>query len=219
MKTSTVNTKIRRWQRAILPVICLLFTASYLPLAVSESNSELSAVDEDLFAAMRKEDPAAASDALARGANINAISPKGHQTPLMQSVLHGRETMVRWCLANGADITIAEKDGYTPMHGAAFQGHAVIADVLLAHGVPLRDIHKDGYEPASKFMTKIISVFYPRIMFLWWIRAIFCDEPSTLEQVPMGILLNKSSDHSFSTRIVLFMFVTCASSDLLGIGG
>ena len=96
------------------------------------------------------------------------------------------------------------------MHGAAFQGHAVIADVLLAHGVPLRDIHKDGYEPASKFMTKIISVFYPRIMFLWWIRAIFCDEPSTLEQVPMGILLNKSSDHSFSTRIVLFMFVTCA---------
>ena len=188
MNTSTINTKIRRWQRAILPLICLLFAASHLPLVVSETNSELSAVDEDLFDAIRKEDVSAAYDALARGANINAISKKGNQTPLMQSVLHGRETMVRWCLANGADITIAEKDGYTPMHGAAFQGHAIIADVLLSHGVPLRDVHKDGYEPASEFMKKNISVFYPRILLLWWIRAIFCDGPSSLEQAPMGIL-------------------------------
>jgi ankyrin repeat protein len=159
MNTSTINTHIRRWQRAILPLICLLFAVSYLPLVVSESKNELSAVDEDLFAALRKEDLSAASDALARGANINAISPKGQQTPLMQSVLHGRDSMVRWCLANGADTTIPEKDGYTPMHGAAFQGHAVIADMLLSHGVPLRDIHEDGFEPASEFTKRSISAF------------------------------------------------------------
>ena len=165
MNTPTINTKIRRWQRAILPLICLLFAVSHLPLVVSESNSELSAVDEDLFAALRNEDTSAATDALARGANINAISPKGHQTPLMQSVLHGREKMVRWCLGNGADITIAERDGYTPMHGAAFQGYPVIADVLLSHGVPLRDIHKDGFEPAGEFMKKSILVFYSRTIY------------------------------------------------------
>ena len=58
--------------------------------------------------------------------------------------------MVRWCLENGADTTIAEKDGYTPMHGAAFQGHAYIVRLLLEHGVALRDVHKDGFEPASE---------------------------------------------------------------------
>jgi len=149
MNTSLTK-KIRLWRRATLPLICLLFAVAHLPLVVSESKGELSAVDEDLFAALRKEDVAAASAALAAGANIDAISPKGGQTPLMQSVLHGREEMVRWCLDNGADVTIAERDGYTPMHGAAFQGHAHIADMLLKNGVPLRDLHKDGFEPAIR---------------------------------------------------------------------
>ena len=113
-------------------------------------DSSLSSIDNSLFEALRSDDVIAASAALKDGANINAISPKGGQTPLMQSVLHGRVEMVRWCLENGADTTIAEKDGYTPMHGAAFQGHAYIVRLLLEHGVALRDVHKDGFEPASE---------------------------------------------------------------------
>ncbi|KAL3786893.1 hypothetical protein ACHAW5_006972 [Stephanodiscus triporus] len=150
MYVSTITKKICRRQLAILPLIRLLFAVAHLPFVFSESSSELSAVDEDLFAALRKDDVVAASAALAAGASINAISPRGQQTPLMQSVLHGRVEMVRWCLDNGADTTIPERDGYTPMHGAAFQGHAVIADMLLKHGVPLRDLHKDGFEPAIR---------------------------------------------------------------------
>jgi ankyrin repeat protein len=149
MNASAINTKkMCFWQRAILPLICLIIAVAHLPLVV---NGELTAVDEDLFAALREEDIPAASAALAAGANINAISPRGQQTPLMQSVLHGRPGSVSWCLNNGADTTIAEKDGYTPMHGAAFQGHAHIADMLMRHGVSMRDIHEDGYEPASEF--------------------------------------------------------------------
>ncbi|KAL3810762.1 hypothetical protein ACHAXA_001587 [Cyclostephanos tholiformis] len=147
MNASNINTKkARLWLHAILPLIYLLI-AAHLPLVV---NGELSAVDEDLFAALREEDIAAASAALAAGANINAISPSGQQTPLMQSVLHGRPNSVSWCLTNGADTTIAEKDGYTPMHGAAFQGHPHIAELLMKHGVPLRDLHNDGHEPAIR---------------------------------------------------------------------
>lgn len=206
MNTSTITKKICRWQRAILPLICLLFAVAHLPFVFSESSSELSAVDEDLFAALRKDDVVAASAALAAGASINAISPRGQQTPLMQSVLHGRVEMVRWCLDNGADTTIPERDGYTPMHGAAFQGHAVIADMLLKHGVPLRDLHKDGFEPASELTKNSIPVFNPDVVFLWWVRVIFCpcsgrrrilcDAPRAvtrrhfIESIPRSILLN-----------------------------
>lgn len=126
------------------------FLLRLLFFVVVVADANLSSIDNSLFEALRSDDVTAASAALKDGANINAISPKGGQTPLMQSVLHGRVEMVRWCLENGADTTIAEKDGYTPMHGAAFQGHAYIVRLLLEHGVALRDVHKDGFEPASE---------------------------------------------------------------------
>ena len=128
----------------------------------ASSGNELSSIDNNLFEALRYDDAIAASTALNDGANINAISPKGGQTPLMQSVLHGRVEMVHWCLENGADTSIAEKDGYTPMHGAAFQGHAPIVRLLMEHGVSLRSVHSDGFEPASEYCSyiTILSFFY-----------------------------------------------------------
>ena len=60
--------------------------------------------------------------------------------------------MVKWCLENGADSTIGERDGYTPMHGAGFQGRVEIAEILHKHGVGLRDKHPDdGHEPISEY--------------------------------------------------------------------
>ena len=43
--------------------------------------------------------------------------------------------MVEWCLDNGADTTIPERDVYTPMHGAE------IGNLLLKAGVGLRDMN------------------------------------------------------------------------------
>ncbi|KAL9185987.1 hypothetical protein ACHAXT_005225 [Thalassiosira profunda] len=111
---------------------------------------DLSEAEEALFEALSRDDADAASAALKAGAGINALSPRGKQTPLMQSVLHGRTQMVQWALENGADVTIGERDGYTPMHGAGFQGRAEIAQLLKDHGVGLRDVHEDGYEPAVR---------------------------------------------------------------------
>ena len=60
--------------------------------------------------------------------------------------------MVKWCLENGADSTIGERDGYTPMHGAGFQGRVEIAEILHKHGVGLRDKHPgDDHEPISEY--------------------------------------------------------------------
>jgi len=113
--------------------------------------AEISDLDKSLFDASAAEDTDAAAAALKEGANINALSPRGLQTPLMQSVLHGRAKMVEFFLENGADFNIGERDGYTPIHGAGFQGRKEIAEILLKHGVGLRDKHaKDGYEPAIR---------------------------------------------------------------------
>lgn len=141
---------VRPWQHAILLIICLL-SADHFPLVLSEPNvDEVSELDTALFNALGEEDIDAANAALKNGASINALSARGKQTPLMQSVLHGRTEMVKWCLENGADVTIGERDGYTPMHGAGFQGRADIAELLLKHGVGLRDVHSDGHEPAIR---------------------------------------------------------------------
>lgn len=112
--------------------------------------ADLSQIDQDLFNALKEEDFDAAATTLKNGANINAISPGGQQTPLMQNVLHGRAQSVKFCLENNADTTIAERSGYTPMHGAGFQGRAEIAQLLKDHDVGLRDKHSDGYEPAIR---------------------------------------------------------------------
>ena len=74
----------------------------------------------------------------------------GGQTPLMNAVLSGKVQAVTYLLSQGADTSIAEKDGYTPMHGAAFQGRAEIARALIAHGLDPRDKHQDGYEPIHR---------------------------------------------------------------------
>ena len=127
-------------------VSLLFFAFSSIKFAAAE----LSDLDKSLFDALAVEDTDAALAALKQGANINVLSPRGSQTPLMQSVLHGRTNMVKFFLENGADVNIGERDGYTPMHGAGFQGRTEIAELLLKHGVGLRDKHKDGYEPAIR---------------------------------------------------------------------
>ncbi|KAL7482294.1 hypothetical protein ACHAW6_007975 [Cyclotella cf. meneghiniana] len=128
----------------------LLFAILTLFFPINATHAQLTDLDTQLFEAAANEDISAALSALKAGANINARSERGLQTPLMQSVLFGRGKMVQFFLEQGADTTIGERDGYTPMHGAGFQGRAEIAEMLKNHGVPLRDKHHDGYEPAIR---------------------------------------------------------------------
>ena len=136
-----------RW--LFLLLCTLFFCANFV---YCDEEVELSKADNALFEALKDENIEAANAALQSGANINIKSPRGEQTPLMQSVLHGRTKMVAWALEHGADTTIGERDGYTPMHGAGFQGRKDIAELLLKAGVSVRDVHEDGHEPASKFL-------------------------------------------------------------------
>ena len=89
--------------RATLCLVVILFLAALSSPAVVDVNAESSDADNALFDAVSKEDLAAMEAALGDGANINAKSEKGHQTALMQSVLHGKERAVAFLLEKGAD--------------------------------------------------------------------------------------------------------------------
>jgi len=89
-------------------VSLIFFALSSNEFAAAEE-AEISDLDKSLFDATKAEDIDAATAALKEGANINALSPRGSQTPLMQSVLHGRTKMVQFFLENGADVTIGKE--------------------------------------------------------------------------------------------------------------
>lgn len=78
--------------------------------------SLVQALSEDeiaFFDALGENDPDEAFRLLRdNGIDINIRGPGG-QTPLMYSVLGGKEKAVKALLEEGADVTIGEKDGYT----------------------------------------------------------------------------------------------------------
>jgi ankyrin repeat protein len=86
-------------------------------------------------------------DAVARTIDINARDDSSGQTCLMASVLRGKKLTVELLLFQGADPSVAEKDGYTPPHGAAFQGRTNVMAVLHEYGLSQQEYHTDGYLP------------------------------------------------------------------------
>jgi len=115
----------------------------YKPVVVEDDEY----LDEDFQEAAENQDLKTMERLIKQGANINNRAKGSLQTPLMMSVLRGLDKSVKFLLKNGADVNIAEKDGYTPMHGAAYQGRVNIAKILHDHGVPLRVQHSDSHEP------------------------------------------------------------------------
>jgi len=82
--------------------------------------------------------------------SLNAQHPTSKQTPLMAATLAGRTEAASYFLKAGADVSIAEKDGYTPPHGAGFQGRPSIMALLIASGVDVNEYHEDGFSPLHR---------------------------------------------------------------------
>ena len=104
----------------------------------------------DIFAAVKRDSMEDIKAALAADPSALDRTGPGGQSPLMHAVLMGKGAAAKYLLKRGADVSVAEKDGYTPMHGAGFQGRAAIAKLLIAHGLDPRDKHDDGYEPMHR---------------------------------------------------------------------
>ncbi|XP_044295683.1 notch-regulated ankyrin repeat-containing protein [Varanus komodoensis] len=63
--------------------------------------------------------------------NVNSFGPEG-QTALHQSVIDGNLELVKLLVKFGADIRLANRDGWSALHIAAFGGHQDIVLYLIA---------------------------------------------------------------------------------------
>ncbi|XP_066466777.1 notch-regulated ankyrin repeat-containing protein [Tiliqua scincoides] len=62
--------------------------------------------------------------------NVNCFGPEG-QTALHQSVIAGNLELVKLLVKFGADVRLANRDGWSALHIAAFGGHQDIVLYLI----------------------------------------------------------------------------------------
>jgi len=76
------------------------------------------------------------------GANINSRS-NGYM-PLFIAAGEGRINVVRYLLAEGADVNAREKLGDTALTEATYYGHVALVNELLFHGADINAVGNDG---------------------------------------------------------------------------
>ena len=150
---------MRHFEFAIEALLIMGMSSSVLLIALV-ALSLLQAVSaqqgsEGFLAACLSSDPEEVESALQdlkHGADINARDGHTGQTCLMASTLRGNVDMVMTMLEHGADVTVAEKDGYTPPHGAGFQGRPEVMRVLKEVGGidVINSPHADGFFPIHR---------------------------------------------------------------------
>jgi len=87
---------------------------------------------------------------LSAGAEVNVASRNKMQVMPLHSAVAGRNfNIATMLLAHGADVNIAQQDGFTPLHAAAQNGHEEMVALLLNHGAKVDAPAADGKTPLS----------------------------------------------------------------------
>ena len=68
-------------------------------------------------------------------------------TPLHLAAWKGHTEVVKYLLANWAEVNAKDEDGWTPLHLAARMGYTEIAKCLIARGADVKAKDKDGTTP------------------------------------------------------------------------
>ncbi len=71
------------------------------------------------------------------GVRVNDRDPDSGMTALHYAALKGKTRAVKFLIARGADVNVADPSGDTPLHLAAGGGHADVADILLSKGADI----------------------------------------------------------------------------------
>src|ERR1051326_3745554 len=89
--------------------------------------------DAALFAAARDGDLAKASEALAAGANVNAVNPY-HVTPLLEAAGGEHLELTRYLIGRGAEIDYTGMREGSPLMLAAYMGNSDFLRLFLEAG-------------------------------------------------------------------------------------
>ncbi len=109
--------------------------------------SESGAVIGDIWAAAFTGNTEALKQALADGADPNAINLEFGSTLLSTAAVMGHTAAVAMLLEHGADINAKSRDGGTALHAAAFFGHTEAVKLLLEKGADTTIRDNEGMTP------------------------------------------------------------------------
>lgn len=84
---------------------------------------------------------------MTNGADPNLEDLCGDPNPLMQAAANGLDTAVNYMLQKGANVNVADAEGYTALHHAAAHGHTEIVNELLNRGADPHRRAKYGQLP------------------------------------------------------------------------
>ena len=101
---------------------------------ITETSSPRADIQQDFHEAVRKGDQSEWTRLLrgcsCTGVNVNVFDGEG-QTPLHQSVLDGNLELVKLLVKFGADVRLANRDGWSALHIASYGGHEDIVLYLI----------------------------------------------------------------------------------------
>ena len=92
-------------------------------LALANKFAKARDKDEAIRMAVAEDDPEAVQRLLHEGAEINAVKGEFKTSILMEAAVRGNVGVMKLLIENGADVNMADKDGWTALMGATVQGH------------------------------------------------------------------------------------------------
>jgi cytohesin len=114
-----------------------------------------------------------AADALAAGADVNALDTlsgesggsRSGRRALNYAALHNQARMVHWLAERGADVALTNRSGFTPLHHAAETGSVHAAEALLKAGADPNAKLPSGSTPltvaAQRRFTALVRLLEP----------------------------------------------------------
>ncbi len=100
--------------------------------------------DEAIRMAVAEDDLEAVERLLSEGAEINAMKGPFKTSILMEAAVRGNVEVMKLLIEHGADVNMADKDGWTALMGAVVQGHTESVKLLLKHGAKVRARNHNG---------------------------------------------------------------------------
>ena len=81
------------------------------------------------------------------GADKEKVDNDGNNSPLFVAAINGQMAVVKFLLAQGADVNTATFDGATPLLITASHGKLAVVHCLLEHGADKDKADKRGFFP------------------------------------------------------------------------
>lgn len=100
--------------------------------------------DEAARIAVAEDDIETLERLLGEGADIDAAKGKYKTTILMEAAVRGNLRIMSLLLERGANVNMADKDGWTALMGATVQGRMESVKLLLEHGADVNAKNLNG---------------------------------------------------------------------------